>query len=459
MGLSEKELQERRGDEHVKLLMKNITNKDTGKPYVFISYKSDDWKVVLHEIVYELVTEYGLNVYFDGDFNGHNKLWTDQFRENMEAENCLGVLAFVNDAYATSYATLMELLYSQVGCQDQNYNTVPKPVVTINLSKLSQIKDTDNTGLGVGNDNIHAEAEKRLFDELFQEAAERKILKKTVSPFNRTPLLHKKLCAAMTREVLAYIKANDNLYGSGSTIDDIVRTMKNEFGKEVFGNKSDITSVSKNTSKKQDVKPSVTLGELSDKKTENPVTTVNTVDDIPSVTINESMTLKQFEEMCENVNFSDSLRGVRKKSNVAFFDYLMASLLRGCDKPVSNSRGDVLRKAQYNYCKRAVSREANQSDPKIGASQFTWTTNCRRALKVEKLPQRFFREDGSLKNGRLEDNNDIFEALDENMTIGDVLNKYKNEETGFDTRDNQSIFQAWNLIKNMRGGSEMENHG
>lgn len=46
-----------------------------------------------------MVKEHGLNVYFDGDFSGHNPLWTDQFPENMESGNCRGVDAFIDDAY------------------------------------------------------------------------------------------------------------------------------------------------------------------------------------------------------------------------------------------------------------------------------------------------------------------------------------------------------------------------
>lgn len=56
-----------------------------------------------------MVKEHGLNVYFDGDFSGHNPLWTDQFPENMESGNCRGVVAFIDDAYTKSYVTLMEL--------------------------------------------------------------------------------------------------------------------------------------------------------------------------------------------------------------------------------------------------------------------------------------------------------------------------------------------------------------
>ena len=53
-----------------------------------------------------MVKEHGLNVYFDGDFSGHNPLWTDQFPENMESGNCRGVVAFIDDAYTKSYVQL-----------------------------------------------------------------------------------------------------------------------------------------------------------------------------------------------------------------------------------------------------------------------------------------------------------------------------------------------------------------
>ena len=46
-----------------------------------------------------MVKEHGLNVYFDGDFSGHNPLWTEQFPENMELGNCRGVVAFIDDTY------------------------------------------------------------------------------------------------------------------------------------------------------------------------------------------------------------------------------------------------------------------------------------------------------------------------------------------------------------------------
>lgn len=121
MALSKEELNERANDEQVKYIKSKICNKDKDKPYVFISYKSDDWKVVLKDIVYRLVSEYGLNVYFDGDFDTHHSLWIEQFPDNMENSLCRGVLAFIDDKYATSYATLLELMYSQAGCRNGDY--------------------------------------------------------------------------------------------------------------------------------------------------------------------------------------------------------------------------------------------------------------------------------------------------------------------------------------------------
>lgn len=250
MGLTASQELERKNDEHVKFLTKRICNKDGSKPYVFISYKSDDWKTVLGDIVYKLVKEHGLNVYFDGDFSGHNPLWTDQFPENMESGNCRGVVAFIDDAYTKSYATLMELLYSQVNCQEEKppYSRVKKPVIPVYIGKLSNILDESNTGLGVdtyeNNEvNIHADQEVKLFNELFDKAVEAKILDKTIKPYKKSQKnnngLSKELCATMCREVLGYVNANDNVYGVGVTINDIVSTIKDVCGEEVV---SDITA-------------------------------------------------------------------------------------------------------------------------------------------------------------------------------------------------------------------------
>lgn len=268
MGLSADELEERREDRYVNYIADRVCKKDSGKPYVFVSYKSDDWKLVLRDIVYKLVKDYGLNVYFDGEFNGHNPLWTEQFPDNMRSPNCRGVLAFVDDQYTCSYATLMELLYSQAGCQEIEppYNYVKKNVVPVFLSKLTLIKDKANTGLGVGTFdngevNIHAADEKNLFDELFVKASELHILKNTVNPYKWAKELSKELCATMTREVLAFIGANDNLYQQGIQLKDIAKSIEDACGREVFSGstvpreKSDESPAHENESTETTVAP------------------------------------------------------------------------------------------------------------------------------------------------------------------------------------------------------------
>ena len=100
MGLTNEQEKAREEDANVRYLSQNICNKDGDKDFVFISYKSDDWEIVLKEIVYKLVKEYGLNIYFDGDFKDNNPHWTTQFPDNMESDKCKGVLVFLDDKYA-----------------------------------------------------------------------------------------------------------------------------------------------------------------------------------------------------------------------------------------------------------------------------------------------------------------------------------------------------------------------
>lgn len=90
-----------------------------------------------------MVKEHGLNVYFDGDFSGHNPLWTDQFPENMESGNCRGVVAFIDDAYTKSYVQLcVERFLVMLMLNDNVYGVG----VTIN-DIVSTIKDVCGEGV------------------------------------------------------------------------------------------------------------------------------------------------------------------------------------------------------------------------------------------------------------------------------------------------------------------------
>lgn len=239
----------REQDEHVKFLKEHLCDKDmdSGKSYVFISYKSDDWEVVLHDIVYRLVKEYGLNVYFDGSFDTHNSLWIEQFPENMRHYKCKGVLAFLDDKYETSYATLSELMYSQTRLAANIGEGLPKDkglaVVPIYLSKPTRRKEgaegEKDTGLGVscyedGTRNLNAESERKLFDKIFKELIKRGILDEAQYLYEVGGTLSKGVCREIVAELIGHLKINENFYEKGRSLDGIVGSIKDACGEEVF---------------------------------------------------------------------------------------------------------------------------------------------------------------------------------------------------------------------------------
>lgn len=238
--MTPEENQKRQQDENVKYLKKNICNKDGDKDFVFISYKSDDWETVLQDITYRLVKDYGLNIYFDGDFDLHNESWISQFPENMESAKCKGVLAFIDDNYATSYATLMELMYSQT------FRCGPKSVVPINLADLTEIEDRTDTGLGKrklnnGILNHNAEKEKTLFDRTLRELLGSKKMNlpsefkdKYYNPAEDIDL-DKRRCSGILGELLSALGVNNNYYTTkGESLDAVAATIRNTFGESVF---------------------------------------------------------------------------------------------------------------------------------------------------------------------------------------------------------------------------------
>lgn len=106
MGLTEEQKTER------ETATQDITTFDSlgEDDYVFISYKSDDWKIVLDEVVRYMVEHYGLRVYFDRNFDRDNDIWINNMKKAITTRKCRAVLAFVSKKYMTGYACIMELL-------------------------------------------------------------------------------------------------------------------------------------------------------------------------------------------------------------------------------------------------------------------------------------------------------------------------------------------------------------
>lgn len=101
--LSKEELQER--DKCLENL--KITTYKEKKGYVFISYKSDDWRQVFEEKVFELQNR-KMRVYSDKQFDDSNHPWLDNMEKNIKYSSA--VILFISKAYLRSYATFIEVL-------------------------------------------------------------------------------------------------------------------------------------------------------------------------------------------------------------------------------------------------------------------------------------------------------------------------------------------------------------
>ena len=256
------ELNKRSNNPKVLELKRMISDQNSDRHYVFVSYKSDDWEIVLTKILYKLATEYGLNFYYDGSFDLHNNSWIQQFPENMDCYKCVAVLAFLDEKYTTSYATLMELMHSQTFDAGGNDGL---PIIPVNLEDLKEldgkIGDMD-TGLGKecfddGATNVNAQAELELFLSDYQEDIEKGLI--LYKQFNKKKPLKKKHCNKMVRDLLGLNKSGyqTNIYSDSEAFyNNLAATIKNACkGKNVF---SEVKTAEK--------KPAVKTGKQVNKK-------------------------------------------------------------------------------------------------------------------------------------------------------------------------------------------------
>jgi hypothetical protein len=161
--------------------------------------------------------------------------------------------------------------------------------------------------------------------------------------------------------------------------------------------------------------------------------TIFEVEKPKNIHISASTKLKEFREMFLNRDFCLWIRSIREDKLVysipkQIFDYAMASALKGCDGKVT--RDDY----RWNYCVYVVLNEVDVENPVLGAGQFTWSSNARKAANIA----------GS---GKLGPNNDIFEMISEKMTLGELQQKYAgNAKEPFVTKNNEALINVWNIL-------------
>ena len=103
-------LNEAQKKERSEYLEKNleITECSQKKPYVFISYASDNWETVFKTAIVPMQKKYGLSVYADKAFDKVNDKWIVPMLRNIRGADV--VVAFVSQSYIESYACFLELL-------------------------------------------------------------------------------------------------------------------------------------------------------------------------------------------------------------------------------------------------------------------------------------------------------------------------------------------------------------
>lgn len=105
MGLTEAQKKERS-----EYLEKNleITECSQRKPYVFISYASDNWETVFKSAVVPMQKQYGLRTYADKAFDKVNDKWIVPMLRNVRGADVM--IVFISQSYIESYACFLELL-------------------------------------------------------------------------------------------------------------------------------------------------------------------------------------------------------------------------------------------------------------------------------------------------------------------------------------------------------------
>lgn len=144
MGLSDAQKKERSEylEEHL-----DITECSQRKPYVFVSYASENWEMVFKDAVVPLQGRYGLRAYADKAFDKVNDRWIVPMLRNVRGSDMM--LAFVSQAYIESYACFLELLTAVNN---------RKPIVFVSLGDSLHLGDTTdqpNVERGVKNEILN----------------------------------------------------------------------------------------------------------------------------------------------------------------------------------------------------------------------------------------------------------------------------------------------------------------
>lgn len=454
MGLTGAQIKER--DAFLsKLNLTTATAYNEKKGYIFISYKSDDWEKVFKEKVFELQKN-GVRIYCDKNFDDENHPWLDTMKRNLNFSSA--VMLFISEEYMTSMATLIELLYAI----EKHKEIIPvfleeKSVIDYNLKAKALDLESEQIK---GTATEFTFLQELLDDELEQyEGTFKDSLKKISQKISKSiakKSLTKKAVKDAFNEILNSGYLQDNAFNK--PISTLINTIKSAYIEAqkhtddylVYNPiaEPDSTTVSSDASSDSiDINKTATT--VTDTESETPGTAapetkkhravnvkqaglkeVPVIEQCPAA-ITRDMTLGAFEKLFEDDNFAYYIRNFRasggKDFTKQFVDYTMAALLRGCDNKLEAGS------AAWKYCVLAVASKIDLDNLSLGASQFTWQSNSRKAANIE-------------GNGKLGANSKVFEGLSADTTIGEVEQLFENNESGFVTKDNEKVSNVFRAL-------------
>lgn len=366
-----------------------ITDCSQKKPYVFISYKSDDWRIALEDIAFHMQKKYGLRIYYDRAFESNNDSWIKSMKENMESSKCIAVIAVYSEKYINSYATLLEILTSQKKIRDRTKDIIPvfikgklheKEIEIGSLRDYSEImedeedspkrtniKKTEWDALMECIDNFNLPSNNRT-DQLVKKACEQ--------------IRHVGNCEDLTTRVVREcfcdmeekIASNQNKSWLGDNfyvnLYKTISTVENEVHNSSILRTQTLNSVFDETLKNED--------DLSIPKTPGKGTIV--IPDPPT-----PVSIGEIRKVFENSQRAKEFRPIREsmpRGGKGAMDYAMAAILGGCNGVKESSP-----EYQINYYSCVVASMENKKEGAGLGATWTWSSNCRKTLGLEKAGQ------------------------------------------------------------------------
>lgn len=390
---------------------------DQNNPFIFISYSKMDAQKVYSTVIN--LQRMGFNVWIDKELSRNiGRDWQEGALEAISSSDCRAILFFMSENSMWSAPVCAELVWSTSETVRRYHNDEPLKLIPINTSEKWTPRE-EATCTWIQNTLSKDEGKKELKSDDYD------VLKSVY--------VDEKYLSGMTR------------YRNRG---DIAKHIQKVIFEPLGGNKvtiaslSDISTIESNIPEDARTNP---VESLIERKIDKKIS-VNNVDKIvhkadileasmansQDTKLSGTTTLADFEKMCHSIDFCLYLRRIRGERKELYskqlFDYAMTAILRGCDHKISEGS------APWNYCTYVVAAKPNFENPTLGASQFTWQSNSRKAVNIE----------GS---GKLGPNSSYFQALSPTTTLYDLQHSFKtNSATVFSTKDNSSLLNVFLVL-------------